>query len=99
MPLKQNLLSVLSQEKFQERVLNRRTAEFDRRRVEREERINQIIQARKQEREVMRKKIYYVRCEDERLKKLHEEEEARKWEGKYIYKILTFLIDFIILIL
>ncbi|KAJ0013461.1 hypothetical protein Pint_19724 [Pistacia integerrima] len=69
-----------NKEKFQERVLNRRKAEFDRRRVEREERINQIIQARKQEREAMRKKIYYVRCEEERLKKLREEEEARKWE-------------------
>ncbi|KAJ0079562.1 hypothetical protein Patl1_22973 [Pistacia atlantica] len=62
------------------RVLNRCKAEFDRRRVEREERINQIIQARKQEREVMRKKIYYARCEDERMKKLREEEGARKWE-------------------
>ncbi|XP_044500346.1 eukaryotic translation initiation factor 3 subunit A-like [Mangifera indica] len=69
-----------NKEKFQERVLNRRKAEFDRQRVEREERINQIIQARKQERKAMRKKIYYVRCEDERLKKKREEEEARKRE-------------------
>ncbi|XP_044471259.1 eukaryotic translation initiation factor 3 subunit A-like isoform X2 [Mangifera indica] len=69
-----------NKEKFQERVLNRRKAEFDRQRVEREERINQIIQARKQERETMRKKVFYVRCEDERLKKKREEEEARKRE-------------------
>ncbi|KAJ0015043.1 hypothetical protein Pint_20198 [Pistacia integerrima] len=68
-------------EKIPGRVLNRCKAEFDRRRVEREERINQIIQARKQEREVMRKKTYYVRCEDERMKKLREEEGARKWEA------------------
>ncbi|OAY42365.1 eukaryotic translation initiation factor 3 subunit A [Manihot esculenta] len=65
---------------FQERVMSRRQTEFDRLRAEREERINQIIQARKQEREAKRKKIFYVRTEEERLRKLHEEEEARKHE-------------------
>ncbi|XP_024028195.1 eukaryotic translation initiation factor 3 subunit A [Morus notabilis] len=65
---------------FQERVMSRRQAEFDRRRVEREEQINQLIQARKQEREALRKKIFYVRSEEERQRKLREEEEARKWE-------------------
>ncbi|KDP23427.1 hypothetical protein JCGZ_23260 [Jatropha curcas] len=65
---------------FQERVMSRRQAEFDRLRTEREERINQIIQARKQEREANRKKIFYVRTEEERLRKLREEEEARKRE-------------------
>lgn len=66
---------------FQERVMSRRQAEFDRRRVEREEQINQLIQARKQEREALRKKIFYVRSEEERQRKLREEEEACKREG------------------
>ncbi|XP_022719484.1 eukaryotic translation initiation factor 3 subunit A-like isoform X2 [Durio zibethinus] len=65
---------------FQERVMSRRQAEFDQRRVEREERIKQIILARKQEREIKRKKIFYVRSEEERIRKLREEEEARKRE-------------------
>ncbi|GAV87136.1 PCI domain-containing protein [Cephalotus follicularis] len=66
--------------KFQERVISRRQAEFDRLRAEREERISQIILARKQEREANRKKIFFVRSEEERLKKVQEEEEARKRE-------------------
>ncbi|GKV07478.1 hypothetical protein SLEP1_g19253 [Rubroshorea leprosula] len=65
---------------FQENVIIRRQSEFDRRRAEREERINQILEAREQEREVKRKKIFFVRSEEERLRKLHEEEEARKRE-------------------
>ncbi|KAK8543029.1 hypothetical protein V6N13_136427 [Hibiscus sabdariffa] len=65
---------------FQERVINRRQAEFDQRRVEREDRIKQIILARKQERDIKRKKIFYVRSEEERIRKLCEEEEARKRE-------------------
>ncbi|XVE63100.1 hypothetical protein DITRI_Ditri06bG0172600 [Diplodiscus trichospermus] len=65
---------------FQERVMSRRQAEFDQRRVEREERIKQIIQAQKQERDIKRKKIFYVRSEEERIRKLREEEEARKHE-------------------
>ena len=62
---------------------SRREAEFNQRRADREERLNQIIQARKQEREALRKKIFFVRSEEERLKKLREEEEARKHEGGY----------------
>nr|KJB26364.1 hypothetical protein B456_004G238100 [Gossypium raimondii] len=65
---------------FQERVISRRQAEFDQRRVEGEERIKQIIQARKQERDIKRKKIFFVRSEEERIKKMREEEEARKRE-------------------
>ncbi|TYI16249.1 hypothetical protein ES332_A08G242600v1 [Gossypium tomentosum] len=65
---------------FQESVISRRQAEFDQRRVEREERIKQIIQARKQERDIKRKKIFYVRSEEERIKKMRKEEEARKRE-------------------
>ncbi|KAE8678116.1 Eukaryotic translation initiation factor 3 subunit A [Hibiscus syriacus] len=65
---------------FQERVISRRQAEFDQRKVEREERIKQIIQARKQERDIKREKIFYVRSEEQRIRKLREEEEARKCE-------------------
>ncbi|TYJ23943.1 hypothetical protein E1A91_A08G227200v1 [Gossypium mustelinum] len=65
---------------FQESVISRRQAEFDQRRVEREERIKQIIQARKQERDIKRKKIFYVRSEEERIKKMRKDEEARKRE-------------------
>ncbi|XVF41821.1 hypothetical protein PTKIN_Ptkin01aG0311300 [Pterospermum kingtungense] len=65
---------------LQERVMSRRQAEFDQRRVEREERIKQIIQARKQERDIKRKKIFYVRSEEERIRKQREEEEAHKRE-------------------
>ncbi|KAM6601172.1 hypothetical protein CsatA_020781 [Cannabis sativa] len=65
---------------FQERVMSRRQEEFARRRVEREEQISQMIQARRQEREILRKKVFYVRTEEERLRKLREEEEARKRE-------------------
>ncbi|KAL2485245.1 Eukaryotic translation initiation factor 3 subunit A [Abeliophyllum distichum] len=65
---------------FQERVVSRREAEFNRLEKEREERINQIIQSRKQEREAKRKFIYYLRCEEERQTRLREEEEARKRE-------------------
>lgn len=66
---------------FQERVIHRRQEEFDRRREEREEQINQMIQARKLDREARRKKTFYVRSEEERLRKIQEEEEARKREG------------------
>ncbi|KAL3531838.1 hypothetical protein ACH5RR_005359 [Cinchona calisaya] len=65
---------------FQERVVSFREAEFNRLRMERRDRINQIIQTRKQEREIQRKMIYYLRSEEERLRRLHEEEEARKHE-------------------
>ena len=75
------MVSAFPQMVFQERVVSRRQAEFHQRRVEREERIKQIIQARKQERDIKRKKIFYVRSEEERIRKLQEEEEARKHEG------------------
>ncbi|KAE8684085.1 Eukaryotic translation initiation factor 3 subunit A [Hibiscus syriacus] len=65
---------------FQERVISRRQTEFDQRKVERQERIKQIMQARKQERDLKRKKIFYVRSEEERIRKQREEEEARKRE-------------------
>ncbi|KAG6773142.1 hypothetical protein POTOM_020399 [Populus tomentosa] len=65
---------------FEVRVQSRRESEFNQRRAEREERINQIVQARKQEREALRKKIFFVRSEEERLNRLREEEEARKHE-------------------
>ena len=70
---------------FQKRVIHRRQEEFDRRREEREEQINQMIQARIQDREAKRKKIFYVRSEEERLRKIQEEEEARKREGIVLY--------------
>lgn len=75
------MVSAFPQNIFQERVISRRQAEFDQRRVEREERVKQIIQARKQERDLKRKKIFYLRSEEERIRKLREEEEARKLEG------------------
>ncbi|KAL3624614.1 Eukaryotic translation initiation factor 3 subunit A [Castilleja foliolosa] len=65
---------------FQERVLNRRRAGYDRQRVEREESLNQIVQSLKQERETKRKLIFFLRSEEERQKRLCEEEEARKLE-------------------
>ncbi|GMH18914.1 hypothetical protein Nepgr_020755 [Nepenthes gracilis] len=65
---------------FQERVLGCRHAEYDRLRHEREEQIDQILQARRQEREAKRKIIFFLRSEEERLSKQQEEEEARKRE-------------------
>lgn len=65
---------------FQERVMNRRQAEFNRMRMEREERMKQILNSRRQERDAKRKMMFYLRSEEERLKKLQEEEEARKRE-------------------
>ncbi|XP_022867322.1 eukaryotic translation initiation factor 3 subunit A-like [Olea europaea var. sylvestris] len=73
-------MNLFSQNLFQERVVSRREAEFNRLEMEREERTNQIIQLRKQEREAKRKFIYYLRCEEERQIRLREEEEARKRE-------------------
>lgn len=73
--------SVCWQKQFQDTVVNRRQAEYDRLRAEREERYNQILTRRKQEREYQKKMIFYVRMEEERLRRLHEEEEARRREG------------------
>lgn len=84
---------LLLQKVFQERVVSRREAEFNKLKKEREDRIKQLLQTRKQERETRRKLIFHLRSEEERLNKLHEEEEARKHEGisslfkSYIYLI------------
>ncbi|KAL6960070.1 Eukaryotic translation initiation factor 3 subunit A [Sarracenia purpurea var. burkii] len=67
-------------EQFQETVVNRRQAEYNRLRAEREERVNQLLQQRRQEREYKRKMLFYLRTEEERLRKVQEEEEARKLE-------------------
>ncbi|KAL6970708.1 Eukaryotic translation initiation factor 3 subunit A [Sarracenia purpurea var. burkii] len=67
-------------EQFQEMVVKRRQAEYNRLRAEREERVNQILQQRRQEREYKRKMLFYLRMEEERLRKVQEEEEARKRE-------------------
>lgn len=63
--------------------MNSRNAEYAKLRVERDEHINQILQARREERKVKRKMLFYLRVEEERLKKVREEEEARKLEGKF----------------
>lgn len=70
------------QKVFQERVVNRREAEFIKLKKERQEQISQIIRSRKSERETRRKMIYYLKIEEDRIKKLREEEEARQREGK-----------------
>lgn len=69
--------------------MSSRQAEYDRLRVERDERINQILQSRKEEREIKRKMLFYLNVEEERLKKLHEEEEARKREGT-VFDLTTY---------
>ena len=71
------------QEIYQERVVHRRQAEFNRLRKEKEDRISRILESRRQERERMRKFKFYLNHEEERLRKLHEEEEARRREGNY----------------
>lgn len=70
---------------LQETVTRRQQVEFERRKLEKEERINRIIQARKQGRETKRKNIFFVLTEQERINKLREEEEAREREGIHIY--------------
>lgn len=69
------------QTQFQNKVVKCRQDEYERMRVERDARINEILQARKEERETKRKMLFYLRVEEERLKKLQEEEEARKLKG------------------
>ncbi|MFS7919180.1 putative proteasome component (PCI) domain, eukaryotic translation initiation factor 3 subunit A [Helianthus anomalus] len=63
---------------FEERVVSRRQAEYNRLRAEREERLSQVLKARKEERDIKRKMLYFLRTEEERLTRLREEEEARK---------------------
>ncbi|KAL8139989.1 hypothetical protein V2J09_006010 [Rumex salicifolius] len=65
---------------FEQGVLSRRHAEYERLRQDREERISQVVQERKQERLVKRKTIFYLRSEEERINRIQEEEEARKRE-------------------
>lgn len=74
---------LLTQEIYQEKVVSRREAEFDRLKRERDERISRILQSRRQERERMRKLKFYLRLEEERQQKLQAEEEARRREGDY----------------
>ncbi|KAL6186077.1 hypothetical protein ACLB2K_042199 [Fragaria x ananassa] len=56
----------------QDKVMEQRRADFERREAEWKEQITPIIEARKQERDALRKKLYYLRCEEEKLKKLQE---------------------------
>lgn len=65
---------------FQDKVVTRREAEFNKLKREREDRLYQIIQARKLERESRRKMICYLKFEEERQRKLREEEEIRQRE-------------------
>ncbi|CAD6240214.1 unnamed protein product [Miscanthus lutarioriparius] len=65
---------------FQERIVQRREAEFGRLKNERDERISQLISSRKRERETVRKLMYYLNLEEQRIETLREEEEARKRE-------------------
>ncbi|XP_041017495.1 eukaryotic translation initiation factor 3 subunit A-like [Juglans microcarpa x Juglans regia] len=65
---------------FQERVTSLRQVEYDRRKVEREDQIQQMLHTRKREREAMRKTMYFVQNEEEKQRKMEEEEEARKRE-------------------
>ncbi|CAL4957825.1 unnamed protein product [Urochloa decumbens] len=65
---------------FQERIVQRREAEFGRLKKERDERISQLISSRKRERETVRKLMYYLNLEEQRIERVREEEEARKRE-------------------
>ncbi|XP_066305887.1 eukaryotic translation initiation factor 3 subunit A-like [Miscanthus floridulus] len=65
---------------FQEKIVQRREAEFGRLKKERDERISQLISSRKRERETVRKLMYYLNLEEQRTERLREEEEARKRE-------------------
>ncbi|KAL6848276.1 hypothetical protein ACP4OV_022404 [Aristida adscensionis] len=65
---------------FQERIIQRREAEFSCLKNERDERISQLIASRKHERETVRKLMYYLNLEEQRIERLREEEEARKRE-------------------
>ncbi|CAL4951129.1 unnamed protein product [Urochloa decumbens] len=65
---------------FQERIVQRREAEFGRLKKERDERISQLISSRKRERETVRKLMYYLNLEEQRIEQVREEEEARKRE-------------------
>lgn len=65
---------------FQERVMSRRQAEFDRLKAQSEEQVRLELRARKQQREAKRKKLFFLREEEKRRQRLLEEEEARRRE-------------------
>uniref|UniRef100_A0A0D9UW61 Eukaryotic translation initiation factor 3 subunit A n=1 Tax=Leersia perrieri TaxID=77586 RepID=A0A0D9UW61_9ORYZ len=67
---------------FQERIVQRREAEFGRLKKERDERTSQLISSRKRERDTVRKLMYYLNLEEQRLQRLREEEEAKKQEER-----------------
>ncbi|KAI4349281.1 hypothetical protein L6164_009890 [Bauhinia variegata] len=69
-----------NKEVYQQIVVSKRQAEFNRLRREKEERISRILQSRRQEREKLRKLKYYLNLEEERQQRLREEEEARRHE-------------------
>ncbi|VAI12883.1 unnamed protein product [Triticum turgidum subsp. durum] len=62
---------------FQERVVQRREAEFLSLTKEREERISQLVSSRRRERETARKLTYYLKMEEQRIQRAREEEEQR----------------------
>lgn len=63
-----------------------RQVEYDRRRVQREDQIQQMRHTRKREREAMRKTMFFVQNEEEKQRKMEEEEEARKREGIFLFR-------------
>ncbi|KAI6692377.1 hypothetical protein NL676_020087 [Syzygium grande] len=65
---------------FQERVMSRRQAEYDRLRAQSEEQVRLELHARKQQREAKRKKLFFLSEEEKRRQRLLEEEEARRRE-------------------
>lgn len=65
---------------FQERVMSRRQAEYDRLKAQSEEQVRLELQARKQQREAKRKKLFFLTEEEKRRQRLLEEEEARRRE-------------------
>ncbi|XP_077214480.1 eukaryotic translation initiation factor 3 subunit A-like [Tasmannia lanceolata] len=65
---------------FQNKIVSRREAEFNRLEKEREDRISHLMETRRREMEIKRKMVFYLKAEEERLTKLQEEEEARKHE-------------------
>ncbi|GBG79223.1 hypothetical protein CBR_g29275 [Chara braunii] len=65
---------------FQEQVMSRRSVEFERLRLEREQRLAELREIRKVERLQRRKMECYRRQEEARIRKIREEEEARKRE-------------------
>ncbi|KAL5228760.1 hypothetical protein ABZP36_017025 [Zizania latifolia] len=80
--LEKNRLSRMLDHKnvFQERIVQRREAEFSHLKKERDERTSQLISSRKRERETVRKLMHYLNREEQRIERLREEEEARKHE-------------------